>query len=73
MPDEVNYFSIAKLQLAPGDILVVRVRGHVSLDTRARAQAAWSPLLPRTVKMLIIDDTIDLEVLTKADIEAKAQ
>lgn len=71
MPDEVSYFSIAKLAISPGDVLVVKVRGIVSPSIAARAHDLWKGFLPPQTKMLVIDDTIDLSILTKAEIEEK--
>lgn len=38
-------FDIAKLELAKGDILVVRVTGFVTPEIIARAKESWCSLL----------------------------
>jgi hypothetical protein len=65
-------FRIAKLELKPGDILVVKIDAHLSDTNRAVLRAQWEPLIPGGHKMLILDRSIELSVLTQSDIEARA-
>jgi hypothetical protein len=57
--------EIAKLSLAPGDVLVVRVAQHISPDTQRRIKAYIEPMLPHENKVLIIEPGVDLSVVAK--------
>jgi carbamoylphosphate synthase small subunit len=58
-------FRIAKLQLEEGDILVVKTDCPVRHDVLEH-------IIPRGVKILYVPNDLELSVLTKAEIEAKA-
>jgi hypothetical protein len=58
-------FRIAKLELAPGDVLVVK--GPTPPEWRA-----MSAIVPPGVRLLIIPPEVELSVLTRAEIEEKA-
>jgi hypothetical protein len=64
--------QIAKLQLAPDDILVARFTRLVSQETCKRASDHIKRLLPPGVQVLVIDPSIDLSVLTRSEIESRA-
>ncbi len=59
-------FRIAKLQLARGDVLVVK--GAVSPN-----HDALRALVPGGVRVLYIPPNVDLSVLTRAEIEERAR
>jgi hypothetical protein len=58
-------FSIAKLELSPGDILVVKGGPTPHNDY-------WHRFLPPGVRVLIVPPDVELSVLTKAEIDARA-
>jgi hypothetical protein len=63
--------EIGKLDLAPGDILVVKVDRMIPSETADRIAAHVKPKLPDGVQVLVIDPAIELSVLTRAEIDAK--
>ena len=71
MADALDY-RIAKLALAAGDILVVRVPRQLSAAQQASVLADVKKVLPSGVNAMVIEDGYDLSVLTRADIEARA-
>jgi len=65
MTNQENWeFRIAKLELEEGDVLIVKGDGQVRLDVLAA-------VLPRGVKILQVPTSLELSVLTKAEIEAR--
>lgn len=67
----ISEFQIAKLRLAPGDVLVVRARGCISSAQARALHGALVPQLPPGTKAIVIDDGIDLSVMTRSEIEAR--
>lgn len=67
----VGDLEIAKLQLAPGDVLVVKIDRMVPSEVLDRLQSHVAVKVPDGVKVLVIDPAITLSVLTRAEIEAK--
>lgn len=67
-PKDLTY-SIAKLALEPGDVLVVRAKD----PPNQAATAMINRLVPGGVRVLFIPPDVDLSVLTKADIEARIE
>lgn len=65
-------FEIAKLRLAPSDVLVVRVDDYISEDVHRRIAEHIKSAVPDGVKVLILDKAISVSVLTRSEIEAKA-
>lgn len=64
--------EIARLRLAAGDVLVVQATGVRLTDEMAmRIKAHVDRKLPHGVQCLVLDPSIDLTVLTRAEIEAK--
>ncbi len=61
MPDVVE-FAVARLDLRPGDRLVVRVKGHVSEQAEANIKAEIERFAPG-VPVLVVDDGVDLLAL----------
>lgn len=57
-------YQIARLSLEPGDILVVK--------TDRPKPGHWQDFLPHGVRVLFIPNDMELSVLTKAEIEARA-
>jgi len=64
-------FSIAKLELSPGDILVVKHPPDYPKGLVADGCQMLSGMVPAGVKVLVLPPNVDLSVLTKAEIEAK--
>ena len=60
--------EIAKLDLAPGDILVVKTDAHLSRDVAESIRAATGRILPET-KCIILDGGIDITVLRRIDVD----
>lgn len=63
---------ITKLQLALGDVLVVKCARVVPLERATHLRDGIKDHLPSGVKCLVIDPEIDLMVLTRAEIEQRA-
>ena len=63
---------VAKMNLAPGDILVVKVNHHIPAEAHVRIRDKMAAILPDGVQCIVIDSSVDLSVLTRAEIEAKA-
>lgn len=68
--DQLEY-RIAKLQLRPGDVLVVKVDHTISAEIGGRIREHFERTVGPDRKVLILDNSIDLSVLTKADIEKR--
>lgn len=62
-------FQLGRLNLQPGDRLVVKYRGHASRQTRDRIAAYFERTLPAGVVPLVIDETLDLTVITRGQLE----
>lgn len=60
-------FRIAKLELASGDVLVVKTASDPG------AHEVLSRLVPPGVKVLYIPPDMELSVLTRAEIEERAR
>jgi hypothetical protein len=69
--DDVVTMEIAKLVLAPDDVLVVRVP-TVTHEIADRIQKSMRGLLPAGVRVLVVDTDVELCVLTRAEIETRA-
>ena len=65
--DSVLEFAIARLELEPGDILVVKAPA-----ASLRHPPDMSSFLPPGVRVMWIPPDVELSVLTKAEIDAKA-
>lgn len=65
--------SIARLALAPGDILVVKVDRTIDSRIADRIHASFRPYMPEGVKLMVIDPAIELSILTRADMAALAR
>ncbi len=66
LPEEEIEFEIARLEMKPGDILAARVTHIVPSEAVARIRAYLERALPGT-KVLVIDATLDLSVVSKAE------
>jgi hypothetical protein len=64
--------EIAKLSLAPGDVLVAKFDVILSDQSASRAREVLTRCIPDGQKVLILDRGVDLSVLTRAEIEACA-
>lgn len=64
-------FKIAHMPLAPGDVLVVKVKGLITQEQGRRIELQARDKLPPDIKVIVIDQSIDLAVLTRAEIEAR--
>ena len=65
-------FEIAKLQLAAGDVLVVRPSERVSTEVARHIREDVGAMVPTGVSVLVINPGVELSVLTKAEIERRA-
>lgn len=63
--------KIGRLTLVPGDVLVIQVHKTMPDWTLSRVHQYFQSLTPNGVKVMVIDQTVELSVLTKAQIEAK--
>ncbi|WP_439399071.1 hypothetical protein ACRQ5Q_16945 [Bradyrhizobium sp. PMVTL-01] len=66
MLDDVE-FRIGKLQLAEGDILVARLKGTVSSVVAAEMKAQLERRLNLPGRVLVIDENVNLQTLSKAE------
>lgn len=64
--------AISKLELAPGDVLVVHVKAILTREMAMRAREQFREFVPDGVKVLIIDGGTELSKLTRADIDARS-
>lgn len=67
----IRAFEIGKLQLKDGDVLVVKTDRPMSHDATERVRKHLKSLLPRDVTIMIIDQGVDLSVLTRTEIEER--
>jgi hypothetical protein len=67
----IGAFEIAKLQLTPGDVLVVKTDRPMSQDATERTRKHLTGILPQGVKTMIIDRGVDLSILTKTEIDER--
>lgn len=65
-------FLVAKLNLSPGDVLVVKFDVPLSSVAAVRVREQFQDKLPDGVKVLIIERGIDLSVLTFDEIQQRA-
>jgi len=63
-------FEIAKLALAPGDVLVARALAPLSPAAAERIREYLESCRPEGVRVLILDSAVELSVLAKADAAA---
>lgn len=64
-------FKIARLDLRPGDILVVKCRDRLTRETVVRLQEVIRATAPGH-KGLILERGMDLAILTAAEIELRS-
>lgn len=64
-PEDWEY-RIAKLELAPGDILVVKC-------SKLPNHEVLSTVVPNGVRILYVPPDVELSVLTRAEIEERAR
>jgi hypothetical protein len=64
MTDDITRFEIAKLQLRPGDTLVVRTDEILSKDQCDYIERFIKPLIPDGCKVLVLGGGLQLDVLT---------
>lgn len=64
-------FSIARLELERGDVLVVKAEIQLR-EVYQRTISMFRSLVPDGVKVLFIPPNVELSVLTKAEIDEKS-
>jgi len=67
MTDEVTRFEIAKLELAPGDILVVKTELILSKEQTAYIETMFKQHIPESCSVMVVGGGLDIGVLKKAD------
>jgi len=60
---------IARLDLRPGDILVIKCKQHLTFEAAANMRETFK-MISKDHKIMVIDGGADLAVLSAADIEA---
>jgi hypothetical protein len=60
-------FEIAKLNLRPGDVLVIRTMEHYSKEAMGHLVDNFKNLVPNGVKGIVLDSGIDLTVIHPED------
>lgn len=68
---DVLELAIAKLTLRPGDLLVVKINHTLEAALADKVGTQIKDHLPNGVRVLLIDNSIELSVLTQADIKAR--
>lgn len=68
--DELE-FRIARLELRPGDILVAKAKIRLSVEQAERLRTILEPFVGER-KVMVLDDSVDIAVLTREEIEARA-
>ena len=63
MPNEITRFEIAKLELTPGDIVLIKTDMVLSREQAERLQKMVDDMVPRDVKVLVLSAGVTLEVL----------
>jgi hypothetical protein len=64
MVDCMNIEDIRRIEFRPGDRLVLRVAGRISMEACERIKATMAGFAPG-VPVLILDDGISLDVLSE--------
>lgn len=65
-------YRIAKMQLCPGDVLVVKLDvGALSQDMQARAVDYFRAHVPNGVQFMVIDRGVQLSILTADEIKKR--
>jgi protein involved in polysaccharide export with SLBB domain len=68
VPGSALEYRIAKLRLEPGDVLIVKVDQHLTLEMTIGAAQAMKDIVGQDVPVMVIDRDIDVSLLTKAEI-----
>lgn len=63
-------YRIAKLSLEAGDVLVVKINHTISAEIGGKIRESFERVV-RGNRVLILDNSMELSVLTKADIEQR--
>lgn len=66
-------FRICRLDLQPNDILVLRFKERITHQVADRLRADLNSRFGKDRKILILENSADLAVLTAAEIESRAQ
>ena len=61
-------FTIAKLELKPGDIVVLKFPQRLSHEQMMHVREYWKTICP-SVKALILESGAEITLLTKAELE----
>jgi hypothetical protein len=72
MADDLD-FRIAKLEVKPGDVLVVKIATRITDQIAHDLKLRFEARLPDAVKVLVLDSGIDLSVLSFEEIERRAK
>jgi hypothetical protein len=62
---ETPEFTIAKLDVHPGDTVIFRFKGSLTIDLVQQIEAYLEPRLPNGVKALILDPDTEISVMSK--------
>lgn len=66
--EPLHDYRIAKLQLAPGDVAVIKIDAFITDDQARHIKGYAEAALPAGTKTLILDRATDLSVLTASDL-----
>jgi hypothetical protein len=66
MSDDLEY-RITKLQLRPGDFLVLKSRQPLTDEHVRLLRRAFEEIVGRDHRVIVIDDDLDLSILTKEE------
>jgi len=55
--------AIAVTEAAPGDVLVFKIKGHLSVDQHVRCRNAIGAFLPDGLHFIVVDRNVDVGVM----------
>jgi hypothetical protein len=67
MQTEIAHFEIAKLNLAPGDIVVVKSDLHLTKDQTNYIDAMIRQHIPEGCEVMVLGGGLDIAVLKKGE------
>jgi hypothetical protein len=64
-------YQIARLQLRPGDVLVLKIAQYLPMEAMKRIKDDLDRLVPG-IPAMVLDPNVDLSVLTREEIEQRS-
>jgi len=60
----VEITDVQKLELKPGDILVLKMADKIPLNFRKELKSYLSAILPKDIKVVILDPGMEFQIIT---------